>query len=154
MVGGAARPGRPPVARWCFSEPVARRGRVPNLAVSASQRSRNRRTRPSRRRASPSPPTPPPRSFAPYATAASCIGQIDAGFANLDLRGTNFKVKLGLWYIYGINVAGWPGYEFADGGYGQYINLHAGGGCGGGSPTRTRRPPWRARRARARGDDD
>ena len=74
-------------------------------------------------------PPPLPR-FAPYATAASCIGQIDAGFANLDLRGTNFKVKLDLWYIYGINVAGWPGYEFADGGYGQYINLHAGGGCG------------------------
>ena len=66
----------------------------------------------------------------PYATAASCIGRIDAGFANVDLRGTNFKVKLDQWYIYGINVAGWPGYEFADGGNGQYINLHAGGGCG------------------------
>ena len=65
------------------------------------------------------------RSFAPYATAASCIGAIDAGFANVDLRGTPFKLKPNQFWIYGINVVG--GVQVVSD---QVINMHAGGECG------------------------
>ena len=66
-----------------------------------------------------------PLGFAPFATAAACIGPVDAGFANVNLTGTPYKLVTSDFGLTGNGAVG--GVKVVSD---QVVNLHAGGSCG------------------------